>query len=150
VCEVLIAWCGAGAAKRQGQVGLVQGVYVEVADAAGDPLFTPRGQPDAKPVGAASSPAGGGGGRARVAFEYQAQRDDELDLVFDEVIIVHQRYNVSLQLFSIMAWLTRTAHAARTHTSHTRTHRSDSGWWEGELVATKRRGLFPANYVDMA
>ncbi|ELR13731.1 SH3 domain containing protein [Acanthamoeba castellanii str. Neff] len=105
-------------AKRQGQVGLVQGVYVEVADAAGDPLFTPRGQPDAKPVGAASSPAAGGG-RARVAFEYQAQRDDELDLVFDEVIIVHQR--------------------------------SDSGWWEGELVSTKRRGHFPANYVvDMA
>ena len=74
-------------------MGLVQGVYVEVAD---DPLFTPRSQPDAKPVDAASSPTAGGGGRARVAFEYQAQRDDELGLVVDDVIIVHQRYKVSL------------------------------------------------------
>ncbi len=119
----------------------MQGVYVEVADAAGDPLFTPRSQPDAKLVDAASSPTAGGGGRARVAFEYQAQRDDELGLVVDDVIIVHQRYNVSLCDCYPRHSL------ADTHTPH----RSDSGWWEGELVSTKRRGLFPANYVvDMA
>jgi hypothetical protein len=82
------------AAKRRGQVGLVQGIYVEVADAAGEPLFTPRGRPDAQqhqPEAPTLNNAGTAD-RARVAFEYQAQRDDELDLKANEILVVYQRY----------------------------------------------------------